>query len=58
MGMLISITILLLLFSLRAQGIDIPGICFGLTIGAMCINAVITIWKAGKEYQRSQDGQE
>ena len=50
MYMLVSIAFLVLLFSLRSQGMAIPGVCFGLTIGAMCIAVVSFIWKVGKAY--------
>ena len=55
MKMLVSISVLVLLFSLRSQGIVVPGVCFGLVICALCISGVATIWKAGKEYQKSHD---
>ena len=55
MGLLANIAVLVLLFSLRSQGVTVPGICFGLIIGSLCISGIITIWKAGKEYQKAHD---
>ena len=48
MNLLVSIAFLVLLFSLRSQGMAIPGVCFGLTIGAMCISFIVFVWKVGK----------
>ena len=58
MSLLFEVAFLVLLFSLRSQGIVIPGVCFGLSIGAMCVSAVICIWKAGKAYQKAHDEDE
>ena len=55
--MLVSIAVLVLLFSLRSQGIAVPGVCFGLVIGALCISGVVSIWKAGKAYQKEHDSE-
>lgn len=55
MNLLVSIAFLVLLFSLWSQGMEIPGVCFGLTIGALCISGVVSIWKGGNAWQKAHD---
>ena len=51
--MLVNIAVLVLLFSLRSQGVTVQGVCFGLVIGSLCFSGVITIWKAGTTWQKT-----
>lgn len=57
MNLLVSIAFLVLLFSLRSQGMAIPGVCFGLTIVALCISVVVFFWKMGKSYGAAKDNE-
>lgn len=58
MSLLFEIAFLILLFALRSQGVTVPGVCFGLSIGAICISGVIIIWKAGKAWQKAHGDEE